>query len=103
MNDERKEFGKWWMWVLALLVVSSVVFGGLRVGGLIGGTVVEREVFKRSFQYKEARNSEIAVYEATLAEISTKLSNPELDVNTRTNLEAQASALRIQLSAARRK
>ena len=36
--------------------------------------------------------------EATLAEIRMKLSNPNLDSDTRFNLEAQASAARLRIA-----
>ena len=71
--------------------------------GLIGHTIVERKVFENSFQYSEARKSEIATFEAQLVEIDCKLSSSTIGPNTRTNLEAQAAALRIMLSVARSK
>lgn len=71
--------------------------------GLIGGTVVERKVFENSFQHSEALNSQIATDEAVVAEIERKLINPNLDADTKHNLEAQAAAARIRISTARGK
>jgi hypothetical protein len=103
MEQEKKYLGGWWVWICILLVGTVIVFSLLRYAGLIGGTIVERKVFENSFQYSEARKSEVATFQAQLVEIDRKLSNPEIDANTRSNLEAQASALRIQLSVARSK
>jgi hypothetical protein len=102
MDSEKKEFGKWWLWVLGLLVVSGVVFGLLRAGGLIGGTILERKVFENSYQYQAGNDARIDVFEAQLEELDRQLANPELDETQRANLEAQAAGIRIQLNAARR-
>lgn len=103
MDQDKIEVGKWFMWGIVLLVVLAVVGWGLSAIGLFGSTVVERKVFENSIQYSEARKSEIATFEAQLAEIDRKLSNPEINPDTRHNLEAQASAIRIQLDAAKRR
>lgn len=103
MDSEKKEFGKWWVWLVFLCVGTMTVFAGLNYVGLVGKTVVERKVFENSFQYSEARKTEIAIFEAQLVEVDRKLTNSDLTKTTRTNLEATASAIRVQLSAARRK
>ena len=99
MDREKKEFGAWWVWVLFLVILSAITFTVLNYVGIIGKTVVQRKVFENSFQYKEARKSENTIFSAQKAEIDRKLSNPELDANTRVNLEAQAAALRIRMTA----
>lgn len=99
IDEDKKYFAKWWFWILALIVVTTLVLGGLRIAGIIG----ERIVFEQSFQYKEARKSEIAVFEAQLVEINRQLASTTLDENTRVNFESQAAAIRIQLSVARSK
>lgn len=60
MDSEKREFGAWWVWVLALFVLTIVVLAGLNYAGIFGRTVVERKVFEHSFQYSEARKAEIA-------------------------------------------
>jgi len=102
-REEKKGFKKWWILILGLIILTSVIFTGLRYVGLIGTTVIEREVFKNSFQYKEARKSEIATYNAQLVEIDRKLLISDLDSNTRANMEAQAASIRILLSVAKGK
>lgn len=101
MDQEKKEVGGWWMWILMLTVVSIIVFTGLSYFGIIGKTIVERKVFENSYQYTAGQRQMIATYEAQLAELNTKLANPELDATTRSNMEGQVSAIRIQLAAAR--
>lgn len=103
MDSEKKEVGAWWVWILSLTVLSIIALTSLNYFGILGRTIVERKVFENSFQYSEARKSEIVVFEAQLVEIDIKLSNPSLSKETRTNIEAQASAIRIHLNAARRK
>lgn len=114
MSEYRKEArhvareSRWTLFrFLPLFVGVVLILGGLGFAvnslGLFGRTVVERKVFENSFQRSEALKSQIATDEATLAEISVKLSNPNLDPNTRTNLEAQAAAARVRLQTARSK
>ena len=103
METEKKYFGSWWVWVIILIVATSILLTGLSYLGIIGKTVVEREVFKRSFQYSEARATAIAIYKAQLAEINHKLTNTNLEANTRNNLEAQAASIRIRLVSERSK
>lgn len=98
MDREKKEFGKWFMWILCLLVVAIIVFGGLNFLGVFS----ERIVFKNSFQYKEARNTAIVTYQAQLAEINRLLSGT-MPQQTRNDLEAQAASLRILIQAERSK
>ena len=87
--------------ILLIVVVLSGVGFGLRSVGLIGGTIVEREVFEHSYQRSEALKARVAIDEAVLAEINSKLMNPNLDENTRFNLKAQASAARVRIATTR--
>ena len=114
MNGYRKEVGtglkeaRWTFFkgmpLFLMVVIFLAVLGfALNSLGLFGQTVVKRKVFENSFQYSEARKSEIATFEAQLSEINRKLSGDSIDQATRTNLEAHASVLRIQLSVARSK
>lgn len=102
MDHEKKFIGKWWMWMLMLVAVSLVTFGALSYVGIIGRTVVERKVFENSFQYSETRKAAIASYNAELSEIQHKL-NGNITEQTRTNLEAAASAIRIRIATERGK
>ena len=101
MDSEKKAFGKWWVWVLFLLVPTVIVLGGLSSAGIFTRAFVERKVFEQSYQRSSALVARIATDEAVIAEIEGKLLNPNLDVNTRFNLEAQASAARVRIRTAR--
>jgi hypothetical protein len=90
--------------VMLLIVILLVITGfTLNSLGLIGRTAVEREVFEQSYQRSAALASEIAMNEAQLVEIQAQLSKTTLDPDTRANLEAQASAIRVRISTAQRK
>lgn len=108
-RDEARQVVKdthWTFWkflpvLLVVVVVLSIVGFGLNSLGLFGRTVVERKVFEHSYQKQAGLKAEIATYQATLAEIERKIANPNLDANTRSNLEAQASAIRIKMAVAK--
>lgn len=108
-RNDANEFVKEGLWsffkILPLfLIVVVVLFAvgfGLKSLGLIGGTIVEREVFEQSYQRTAAIKAKIATDKAIIAEIERKLSNLSLDENTRINLEAQMSAARVRIAIAR--
>lgn len=105
---EEMKMVRWTFWrVLGMTVIAAVVLGGvgfaLHSVGLFGHTVVERKVFENSYQRTEALKAQIANDEAALAEIESKLANPNLDENVRYNLKAQASAMRLRIQAAKRR
>lgn len=103
-RKEASELAKetsWTFWkflpifVVGIVVLSAVGFG-LRSVGLIGSTIVEREVFKRSFQYKEGMEQRAAILKANISEIDIVLiSNPE----NKQDLLNQKMILRSQLTA----
>lgn len=111
MNNYRKDMSEvaresgWTVRRFAPLVVGTIIAAtvlgfALNSLGIIGRTVVEREVFENSYQRSTSLQERIAVERATLAEIERKLRSPDLDPSIRANLEAQASASRIRLSTA---
>lgn len=102
MNQEKKDFGKWWVWLMVLLIPTIIIFSVMGYTGKFTSVYVERKVFETSYQRSESVKTEIATFEATLSEITHKLSS-NLDQVTRTNLEAQASSIRIMLRVARGK
>lgn len=99
---------RWTFWrflPLFILVVVAlfVLFFGLRSLGVFGYTAVERKVFEQSYQRSEALSSALITFEAQLSEINQQLNNPELDENTRFNLNAQKSALNIRINSTKGK
>ena len=101
MDPERKDFSKWWLLSLGLIVVSVIVLTGLNYVGIIGSTAVERVVFEQSYQRDAAYKARIATFEAQLAESQARLDNPNTPETTRQEIQAQMAAVRVQLSAAR--
>ncbi len=113
MSEYRKEanqFAKDSGWTfrrfLPIILIALVVLGltgfALKSAGLFGDTVVERMVFKNSYQRSESFKARIATDEAALAEIQVQLRNPELGPNIKNNLRAQAAGIRIRIKAAKR-
>ena len=111
MNSYRKQANElhsesWWTLkkfvgiFVAVVVFLSVLGFTLNSLGLIGGTAVQRVVFEQSFQRSESMKARIAADKAALAEVEARLSNPNLDQDTRYNLEAQARAMRIRIATA---
>ncbi|MCF6205308.1 MAG: hypothetical protein L3J47_00245 [Sulfurovum sp.] len=114
MSKHRKEANefrrkdRWTMCKFLPLTITAVVIlfavgFGVRAIGAYGNTVVERKVFENSYQRSESLKAQIAIDEATLTEITHLLTNPNLAANSRSNLEAQASAARIRLATTKRK
>ncbi len=108
-RDDVREFEKESRWTvfkfipLFLVVILLLATTGFvtKSMGLWGSTFIERKVFEESYQRSSALEAQIASNQAALAEITRKLSNPELSQSTRHNLEAQASAIRIRIATAR--
>ena len=99
IDQDKREVGGWWMWILALVVVSVVVLGGLRLTGIWGQTAVERMIFETSYQKDASDKRQTAIWRAQIAEIDSTLSGMAADDSRRSGLEAQRSAFRVQLRA----
>lgn len=102
-TEARWTFFRFLPLFVGIVVVLMILGFGLRSLGLWGHATVEREVFEASYQRSEAIKSQIATDEATLSEITRQLSNPNLDADTRHNLEAQAAAARVRIATAQGK
>ena len=79
MEQEKKYLAGWWVWLVILILASSIIFGIASYAGMFSKTIVERKIFENSFQYSEARKTELAAFKAQLAEINSKLSSPSID------------------------
>jgi len=95
MNDIIKSSSLW----IILIIIISLISAGL----YIFNVRVERYTYETSYQYQEGVRERIDTLEASLAEIETRLSNPNLDDESRNNLEAQRAAILIQLRSAKKK
>lgn len=95
MDEEKKYIGKWWIWILFLLIISIIVVSILNYVGLIGKTFVERKVFEQSYQKSEADKTAKTAYSAQIALLRGKLNNTNLDSGTKAEIKAQLDALMI--------
>ena len=96
MEAEKKELGKWWVWILLLVVFTIIVLSVIGYFGKVTSTVIERKVFEESYQKQAGDSQRLRTYKAQLAEINSKLHLA--DINTKQSLEAQASMLRVQIN-----
>ena len=93
MDKEKKYVRKWWIWILFLIIITTIIFTGLSYFGVIGKTFVERKVFEQSYQKQAADKTAITVYSAQIAQLRGKLNNPDLDAGTKAEIKAQLDAL----------
>lgn len=113
MKDYSKEVDKsvddsmkiliWFIPIIVSIIVFYALFFGLGSFGKLGSTMVERKVFEQSYQRNEALNSALSTFQAQLTEIDKQLLNPNLDPNTKYNLEAQRSAINVRINATKGK
>ena len=99
VSQEKREVGGWWIWITVLLLASVVLFGGARMVGLVGETAIERAVFTNSYQKAASDSQQARTWRAQLAEIDTRLTGMAADDPARAGLEAQRSAISVQLRA----
>ena len=98
INDtEKKEFGKWYIFLGVLVVGTVIVFTTLGYFGKVTGTIVERKVFENSYQKVAGDNARTKTYRAQLAQIDYKLSQ-DIDEDLRQELESQRAMLKVQLA-----
>ena len=102
MENEKREFGGWWLFTLGLVVISIITFAILGYNGKVFGTMVENKVFQESYQRKSGLDAELARYQAELAKINSLLMY-EKDRNIIKNLRAQKAMLEVQIETNKRK
>lgn len=100
MDGEKKAFGKWWVWVLALVVLSVVVLGATGAGLRIFGVAVEREIFEQSYQRSAAEEARLNTLNAELVGARTRLQQGGLTATQEADLRAQIAGLEAQIRAA---
>jgi len=88
-----KEYSKVMGYIVMTLVTLSLVFGGLRLAGVLG----ERVAFENSFQYSEGMKSRKIVLQSQIAQIDADIVN---NPDKFSSLQAQRKVLEIQLQAA---
>jgi hypothetical protein len=93
---EKAQVFSWFMFVVLLTVILTVVGWALWPVE----KMVERQVMINSYQYKAGMQDQIAILQASLAEVETRLASDNLDKVTRDNLLAQKATINVQLQAA---
>ena len=99
IDTEKRAFGKWWIWVLALIIISVVALGALRAGGLVFWTAVEREVFEQSYQKTAADTARFNTLNAELVQAEALLRSGTLTETQEADARAQIAGIRAQLTA----
>lgn len=100
MEEEKKEFGRWWVWVLALIVLTIIVLGAISFTGRWLGVTGERFIFETSIQKHSADDAKRGALEAELAGIGARLQNrSSLSQTEVDDLTSQQRALQFQLNA----
>lgn len=98
MEQEKKYVGGWWVWIIILLIGTTIIFTGLNYLGVLGKTVVERKVFENSYQKSEADKTASTTYRAQVLMLRRKLQSPNLDAGTKVEIQAQIDAINIMKS-----
>ncbi len=89
IEEDKKEFGKWWIWILALVIITGSALTLMKFGGV----AIERFIFETSYQKDAGDKKQLNTWQAQLAAINSRLvSDP-----TNTNLNAQKAMLEIQI------
>lgn len=99
IDTEKRDFGKWWIWILVLFIVSIVALGLTRAGGLVFWTAVEREVFEQSYQRSAAQEARFNTLNAELIQAETLLRSNTLTETQEADARAQIAGIRAQLNA----
>lgn len=94
IEQEKRYFAGWWLWVLLLIVITCAVGFGLRFTGVVG----ERIIFENSYQKHSADQAKKNTLEAELAGINSRLRSGGLNETQRADLEAQKRAIEFQLN-----
>lgn len=97
---EKREFTKWWILIVVLLLLTIPTFFALNSAGLFFGKKVERAVLVNSHQYIEGMTQRGAVLTGSLMEAQARLA-AETDPEVRRSIESQISVLKAQLNALR--
>ena len=102
MDENKKFVFNWWMFFIGLILITSTIFGITSLISKPVNTAVDRIVLEQSIQYDSAKKDQIAMLEATLIEIDSKLSIIN-DSEIRKNLEAQKMTINALLTAAKKR
>jgi len=82
---------------ISLLGVLSVIVFGTNTCGRYVDTVAQRKINENSFQYQEARKSELLRFESDLRSINSKLMDASLSEQKRRMLESQKQNIQTEI------
>lgn len=94
--SEKTEFGGWWLWITALMILSGALLFAANSFGLIGRTIVEREVFKNSYQKQAGDLAKQKLFKAKRIMLQQQLLRDDLSLTQRADYQAQLNAIKIQ-------
>lgn len=103
MDNYKKEFSRWFMLVIGLLIISTIIFTGLNYLGILGNTVVERKVFENSYQYSAGQKDKEAMLQSQKAMIQSKLRSTVIKEEEKAILQSQLDGIEVQLNALERR
>lgn len=101
MDSEKKEYGAWWMWILFLIIISTIILACLNYAGILGHTIVERKIFENSYQKRSADEDALTTYDAQLSVLQRRLRQEGLTQDDRDDIQAQIDAINIMKSSKR--
>ena len=99
MEQDKKDFRSWWVWVGFLFIITSIIAGiiftSLSYVGIIGKTIVEREVFEQSYQKRAADVDALSTYDAQIVILQRRLRAEDITQQERVEIQAQIDSITI--------
>jgi hypothetical protein len=90
LKEERKELRQWWLCILGLIIIVSVIVGMVMKYAVLVGGGVEREVFEQPYQKKEVDKT---TYDSKLADLRARLKNQKLDEYSKAEIRSQIETI----------
>ena len=95
MDSDKKEVGKWVVWIIVLFIGVVIVFSLINYVGLGVSTVVERKVFEQSYQKQAADSDAISAYDAQLTILRRRLRASDITTIKKTEIQGQIDSINI--------
>jgi len=95
MDEEKKEAGKWALWLTLIGVIIAIIIAGVSYLGIGVKTVVERKVFEQSYQKQAADSDAISAYDAQLAILRRRLRVNDITTAKKAEIQGQIDSINI--------